>query len=335
MAIRRAAAGVAVAVATILLVACGPGPSANPAVPTSAAARAELRAVIEDVAGSTGHAYDVKDDRGHGMAGAKIIAIPETGEFAAIYFTWREEAGPFDVHLATSPDLMTWTWQVMLASEASQPTILPAQDGGYVTAWEVSRLAGDPSPTAFAYYATWEALLGAEPAKTYETKLSLSPCCEGTPNLYSASSVAADVGIHFYDDYIVDRQARGTLTWTDWSVSRQPLLDATLTSNGVEGHIGDRDAIRFRGFDFLLLEGQLRRDDWSAWRIFLVDDAVGAAAPLEIRTHAGSLSMSNPTIELVELRGQAALVMGVFIQESAAGSGEDAQLIYYRTLDGG
>ncbi|HEX5825256.1 MAG TPA: hypothetical protein VFY18_12430 [Candidatus Limnocylindrales bacterium] len=323
----------ALALLAVLLGACG-GAQITPAPTDSLAAREALRAVIEDVAGSTAYAYDVADDRGHGMAGAKIIAIPETGEFAAIYHAWRDNPGIFEVHLATSSDLMTWTWHVKLASEAAQPTIRVAQDGGYVAAWEVMRITGDPNPMAFAYYPAWEALLEAKPTKTYETKISISPCCEGTPNLYSASSIAADVGLHFYDDYVRDRQARGTMTWTDWSVAKQPQLDATLTAIGVEGHIGDRDSIHFRGFDFLLLEGDVRPDDWSAWRIFLVDDAVGAATPLDIRTHARSLSMSNPTIELVELGGKPALVMGVFIQQSAPGSHEDAQLIYYRTLDG-
>lgn len=288
--------------------------------------------MIEDVAGSTAYRYGAADDRGHTLDTIKIIQVEETGTFAAVYHSWREDPGIFEVHLATSTDLLTWTWQVTLTSEASQPTIRAAQDGGYVTAWEVSRLAGDPSPPSFAYYPTWEALLAAEPVKTYEAKLSLSPCCEGTPNLYSASSVAADVGIHFYDDYVVDRQARGSMTWGDWSVTRQPQLDAALTSIGVEGHIGDRDAIRFQSFDFLLLEGQLRPDENGAWRLFLVDDLMGTAEALDIRTPQGKISMSNATLELVEFDGRPTLVVGVFVHEGT--DAESGQLIYYHVLDG-
>ena len=299
----------------------------------SAAARAELRAVIEDVAGSTAHAYDVTDDRGQSMARAKIIASPGDRGFAGVYFTWREDLGLFEVHLATSSDLMTWTWQVMLASEASQPTIRAAQDGGYVVAWEETLLAGDPSTPTFAYYPTWEALLAAAPSKTYHVTLSLSPCCEGTPNLYSASSKGVDVGIHYFQDVIVDRQARATMDWSSWTVVRQPALDKELTDLGVAGSIGDRDAIEFEGYDFTIIEGQLRRDDWGAWRLFLHDEATSTAVPLDVRTHAGSLSMSNPTVAVVELDGRATVVVGIFIQEEAPGSGEEAQLLYYRTLD--
>lgn len=299
----------------------------------AAAAGAELRGYIEDVAGADGRVYGAHDDHGHTMDTAKIIAIPETGGFAAVFHSWRDDPGAFDVHLATSSDLLTWTWQVRLTTEASQPTIRVAQDGGFVTAWERTRIVGDPSPPAFAYYPTWAALLAAEPTKTYEARLSLSPCCEGTPNLYSASSKAADVGIHFYDDYIRDRQARGTMTWTDFPVTRQPQLDATVTSIGVEGHIGDRDAIQFRGFDFLLLEGQLRPNDNGAWRLFLVDELTGTAQPLDIRTPQGKISMSNPTLELVELGGRAALVIGVFVHQGT--DAESGQLIYYRTLRDG
>lgn len=310
---------------------CGnpaPGPSDGSSV---AAARAELRGYIEDVTGATAFRYGVTDDLGHSLDTVKIIAAPEAGGFVGVYHTWREDPGVFDVHLATSTDLLTWTWQVRLATEASQPTIKAASDGGFVTAWEGSKLAGDPSTPTFAYYPTWEALRAAEPAKSFEAKLSLSPCCEGTPNLYSASSVAADVGIHYYDDYVVDRQARATMTWTGWSVTKQPQLDAALTSLGVEGHIGDRDAIRFRGFDFLLLEGQLRPDDNGAWRLFLVDELTGTAQLLDIRTPQGKLSMSNATLELVELDGRRVLVVGVFVHQGT--DAESGQLIYHRSLD--
>ncbi|MEW5991819.1 MAG: hypothetical protein AB1736_10820 [Chloroflexota bacterium] len=311
-------------------VGCGLGQTDPPAPTDSAAARAELTAIIEDVAGADGRVYAVHDDRGHPMDTAKIIEIDETGAFGAVYHAWREDPGVFDVHLATSDDLLTWTWQAMLVSEASQPTIRAAQDGGYVIAWEVSRLAGDPSPPAFAYFATWKALREAKPAKSFEATLSLSPCCEGTPNLYSASSVAADVGIHYYDDYVVDREARGTMTWTGWSVSKQPHLDKALTDLGVEGSIGDRDAIRFRGFDFLVLEGQLRPDEDGAWRIFLVDDLTGTAERLDIQTAAGKVSMTNATIELVEIDGREALAMGVFVHQGI--DEESGELIYYRFL---
>lgn len=314
------------------IVAACSNTTSTPAPTDSAGARDALRAIIEDVAGSTAHRYGATDDSGHTMDTVKIIQVDETGEFAGIYHSWREAPGVFDIHLATSPDLLTWTWRVQLATEASQPTIRAAQDGGYVTAWEVSRLAGDPSTPTFAYYPTWQALLAAEPSKTYQVTLSLSPCCEGTPNLYSASSVAADVGIHFYDDYVVDRQARGTMTWTDWSVSRQPGLDGRLTSIGVEGHIGDRDAIRFKGFDFLLLEGQLTPEDDGSWRLFLVDDVTGTAVQLDIRTPQGKVSMSNGTLELVELSGRPALVVGVFVHQGT--DAESGQLIYYHDLDG-
>ncbi|HSO29535.1 MAG TPA: hypothetical protein VLS28_06500 [Candidatus Sulfomarinibacteraceae bacterium] len=320
-------------VATIALSAgcSSPAPGASVAL-GSAAARAELRGYIEDVDGATAFRYGATDDLGQSMDTVKIIQVEETGGFAGVYHTWRDDPGVFEAHLATSTDLLSWTWQVMLASEASQPTIRAAQDGGYVTAWEVSRLAGDPSPPAFAYYPTWEALLAAEPTMTFEAELSLSPCCEGTPNLYSASSAAADVGIHFYDDYVVDRQARGTMTWKNWSVTRQPQLDAALTSVGVEGHIGDRDAIRFRGFDFLLLEGQLRPEEDGAWRLFLVDELTGTAQPLDIRTPQGKVSVSNATLELVELDGRPVLVVGVFVHQGT--DAESGQLIYYRSLDG-
>ena len=53
-----------------------------------------------------------------------------------MYHWWNGAASHFVVSAATSTDLLHWTWQVDLATRASQPTIRLASDGGYVVAWE-------------------------------------------------------------------------------------------------------------------------------------------------------------------------------------------------------
>ena len=53
-----------------------------------------------------------------------------------MYHWWNGASSHFVVSAATSTDLLHWTWQVDLATRASQPTIRLASDGGYVVAWE-------------------------------------------------------------------------------------------------------------------------------------------------------------------------------------------------------
>ena len=103
---KRRPGTLAFAVIAMVLGACG-GSSRTPAPTGSLAARAELRVLIEDLFGADGFVYGVHDDRGHPMDTVKIIQVEETGEFAGVYHSWLEDPGVFEVHLATSADLLT------------------------------------------------------------------------------------------------------------------------------------------------------------------------------------------------------------------------------------
>ncbi len=292
-------------------------------------ARSELRSYVEEVTQSTASRYGTKDDRGNVMDAVKIISLPEAGGFAGVYHAFDDTRGAFTIHLATSSDLMNWTWRVELASEASQAAIKPAADGGYVVAWEQE----PHNHLKFAYYSSWANLLNGAASKTFDAPHRLSECAEGTPNLYSASSTLVDAGFHFFANCDLDRQARGTTDWSSWIPAEQPLLDRAVLAHEVMGSVGDRDVLRFMGFNFTLIEGQFIRDDWRSWRIFLHDDETGEAEPLNIRTHAGSVAFTNPTIAPIKIGGQEAILVTLFIpQEGAAGS-EVGELIYYRSFE--
>src|SRR5207237_8841275 len=96
----------------------------HPVNPPGAEARSELRYYIERVARATARRYRAFDDAGHTMDGLKIIANPDAGGFIGVYQTYR--AGTFDAHLATSTDLLHWTWRAVLDRSAGQPNIKAA-----------------------------------------------------------------------------------------------------------------------------------------------------------------------------------------------------------------
>src|SRR5688572_21507968 len=97
-------------------------------------ARAALKTLIENVTTATAKRFDAKDNVGHNMDCAKIIANPEAGGYIAVYHTYIN--GEAKVNLASSTDLLNWTWIRELAGSntgsASQPTIKVASDGGFV-----------------------------------------------------------------------------------------------------------------------------------------------------------------------------------------------------------
>lgn len=325
---RRSFARAVIACVGPAAVGCGESPAdapTEPEPPTLEQARAELRGYIENVAQATARRYHATDNRGNVMDGVKIIASAAAGGFIGVYHTF--DGAIFNVHLATSTDLMNWTWRRQLASQASQPTLRPSA-AGYVAAWEQE----PDNHLKFAYYSNWTDLLNGVASKAFDAPRELSPCAEGTPNLYSASSSSIDVGFHFFWNCDVDRQARGTTDWTSWSSSREEQLDGAVLAHGVEGNVGDRDGtFSFRAYDFLLIEGQFVKGDFGSWRTFLYDHQTGKADLLSIQTNAGSTAFANPTIEYVEIGAQKAILVTLFLPHEGAGGGEAGELIYYRT----
>lgn len=298
----------------------------NPTNPTSAEAKTELRYYIERVTRATARKYSVRDNTGRTMDGVKIIANPDVGGFIGVYQTYRP--GLFDAHLATSTDLLNWTWRVVLARTAAQPTIR-AVDGGYVVAWETD---DGQNHLGFAYYDSWTDVLRGSPSKRYDAPRLFSPCAEGTPNIYQGDSSRVEVGFHYWSQCDVGRQARGVTDWSSWSAVKDVALDTAITTFGVAG-VGDRDGIlRFRGHQFSVVEGEFVRFDWTSWRIFLYDHQTGTAEQLNIQTDARSISFGNPTVDQVEIGGRSALVMTLYVFLDGARGGEVGALVYYRVI---
>ena len=294
----------------------------NPVNPTVAEARTELRHYIEQVTRAAARKYALHDDAGHTMDGLKVIASADAGGFIGVYQT--ANATTFDAHLATSTDLLNWHWRVTLARQAAQPTI-KAAGNGYVVALETD---GD-NHLRLAYYDDWTALLTAHPSKRYDAPRTLSPCAEGTPNIYEGDGLRVDVGFHYWSECNVGRQARGVTDWSSWTATRDIALDTAITNYGIAG-VGDRDVLTFRGYQFALVEGEGVRNDWTSWRIFLYDYQTRTAERLNIVTDARSISFGNPTIEQIQLGGRPGLVISLYLFLDGARGGETGSLLYYR-----
>jgi hypothetical protein len=319
--------------AAVSLVACASlQQTANSGAGSLDAARAVLRGYIENVAQANARRYGTTDSAGRTMDTAKIIADP-AGGYLAVYHTMI--SGAFHVGLATSTDLINWTFQYDLGSRASQPVITALPNGGFVLAWEQE----PNNHLAFRYYSSRANLLSGTVAKSFDAPRKLSPCAEGTPNIYSVTlnpdidHSTIDIGHHYYWNCDRDRQARGQLTNFDsWTRSAQPSYDDALLRWKVGGNIGDREALSFKGYQFDVIEGQFTKGDFGSWRTFLYDHQTGIADQTNIRTEGGSTAFANPSITSLKAPdGRMALVMTLFIPSEGAAPGESGELIYYRT----
>jgi hypothetical protein len=292
-------------------------------------ARTELAALMLDVTTADAHRYRVLDDHGRWFGPSDIVWVAQAQTFAAVYFTHSDLDGQFHLQLATSSDLFNWTWRVELADRASQPSIAAGPDGRYLVAWEQEP---DPIHMVLEEFASWDDLLADRPARHFDVPITTPACGEGTPSFESVSSERVQIGFHYHGGCERDRQAVGWTDWTTWESELRPELDQALIENGIEGHMGDRDSITYGGHEFMIIEGQRVLDDWSSWRLFLYDAETQSALPLEIKTHAGSVSVANSSVALVQIEGREAILvtLGIFTEGSLGG--EDGGLVYYRFI---
>lgn len=293
-------------------------------------ARQTLKSIVQDVRRATAFRYQVTDDQGRSMDTADVIWVPEERAFAAVYHTFSHVAGLFEVHVATSDDLLSWTWRTTLATRASQATIEESSDGGYVVAWEQSP---DPIHIVLTLFERWSDVLDAEPSRRIRVPVTTPGCAEGTPSIEAASSRRVSLAFHYQAGCTRDRQAAGATDWRGWRARTRPHLDRALIRAGAAGHIGDRDTIELKGHRLMLIEGQLALADPATWRTFLYDRETGSAEPLRIRTHQGTPNAANPTVSRVTIGGRSAILVTVFLFSEGAGPGEPGELIYYRLVD--
>lgn len=297
-----------------------------------------LQSALQDVKLATAYRYGTKDNLLNSMDTAKIITDP-SGGYLSVYHTGTTSK------VATSTDLLNWTYRADLLTFATQPTIIATSDGGFVVGYEkssggVTQCAGGVSGNEclyFRYYPNRTALLTGAFTREKKVDRLFSNCAEGTPNIYSVKltpdidNSVIDVGFHYFRDCDVDRQARGTLTnFTSWTATVE-----TATNNQFEawtppllGNVGDRDPFLWNGAQRWVHEAQYVKGDFGTWRIFLRGTGI---SELSIKTHNGSTSFGNPTMtQITSPSGKPALLVTYFIFSQGVGAGEAGELVFYR-----
>ena len=249
----------AVALGAALLAALlvAPAASAGPSKSQRIAARVSLQKIVEDVGRTTAHRYGARDDRGAPLEGLKVVQMGD--RYVGVYHA--PGGGRFNVHVATSSDLIEWKRRATLDDDASQPTIATTPGGGAIVAYEKTTLLDllprVPLPpdvagiidgplnrirVRFRYYRSADALLAGDHSRQFTAKRSLSPMAEGTPSITKAilrrgliSRSRIEVKMHYFADLDgngtadLDRSATAVLTdFRDWQAQARPDIDATF-----------------------------------------------------------------------------------------------------------
>lgn len=305
---------------------------------SASALPASPAALIETVPANA--VYGLHDSAGHTMDTVKVVADPTTaGRYLAVYH-WQS-GSTFDVGVATSTNLTTWTYKRTLDTAASQPYLAfsPAPKNGPIVADE----AYGNSHLRFTYWTTVSGFLGTgAPYTTFDAPRTLSSCAEGTPAItavhYASSSSTITSGStitvthHYFSNCQTDREASGTLTnFKTWTTAALPAVDTALVNAGAVGKHGDRDTFAYAGQNWTLYEGQDSTAMTEAdWRPYLYDGTT--ATQMNVHTKGGSTAFANPAVTDLTISGVPSLLVTLFIPSEGAAKDESGELLYWQPI---
>ena len=273
------------------------------------------------------------DNLGHTMDTAKIIR-GGPNSYLAVY-----TAGS-TVDLASSIDLIHWTFVTNLDPVASQPYLFEEANGSFLLADERWDNAGDSgsSHVAILHYPNLPALESEQPDWLREPPLNqllsgdrfFSHCNEGTPNIYNTSLDGSTIYFRFHwladCGSGLDREAYGTLSVPGpWTVSEDTTRDMAVTNAGYPGKHGERDDITWHGWQFSLQEVQQDSNlgGYANWRFVLYDYADHQVFAAPVTSSVKSACHGNPRITLLTDPGGALdlLITGYIFGPNSADNG--------------
>jgi hypothetical protein len=302
--------------------------------PASATA-ATFREIVEQPVSPK---FGLHDSARHTMDTLKVIDSGQPAPYDRYIGVYHFRAGMTYISaVATSNDLVKWTYRSNLAIDATQPALARVGTGTpavYWAAWEVD--CGRGSCLEVRYYPSFNALTsGSAGLQRVIPRTQPGNCNEGTPNFFSnPTSTSLDIGFHYNSTCHTgtDRQARATLTglgssWT-WSATATPGIDDMLTNAGAPGNHGDRDRIVYKGQAYRIYEAQLQPAVFDSFRPFLFDGQT--MTQLNVQTACGATALANTSVSNVTLpSGAPGVFVAHFVFQGGAGTCGSGEMTYF------
>ena len=309
-----------------------------------------VASIFANVTMASGYRYGLKDSAGMQMSCLHVDAIRGStviwggDKYFGLYHTMVGKQ--FNVRLASSTDLLTWTFRRTIVENGDMP-FLKRVDGDDKDGWIMltheqwmSPNSQLPSQLGFKLFYNESELLAGKHFNSFTAPLSVGAYSklEGTPSIYGVNRtmegglymVNADIGFHFNEKSGIDTVAIGRLekfgpTTVQPSLTGQHRADAydeLFIAKGAIGNIGQRAPGIIQGIHINAQEaniGKMPPTIWADWRIWLYffgpnegDVPTGAGGSrvemLKVTTHKGSTAIGNPSWHLLPCPGMQELV---------------------------
>lgn len=324
-------------------------------------------------AGAGNYRYGLRDSEGNQMDCPSVIDLGDgPGGYAAVYHSSYQAGGGrrYKIHLATSDDLINWTFRMTLVDNADMPSLTRVKGGEWLMMvheqWMNATPAGasrSPSRLGFKLFHSVADLLEGKVRSSWIAPSFSRSGLDGTPNVYACElvendgrrEIRAEVGFHFWDgkrDANASARIDGLFSAgrePEWQAVALDAFNAKMISAGVTGNIGQREQVVVEGGRFSVVEGNLGEPakSWDQWRIWLYQhgrreaglaaSGEGALTMLAPRTHRGSRAFGNPSVSFVRGAGGKGrrIVISYFLFHEGAAPGEAGPLIYFFDLEPG
>jgi hypothetical protein len=275
--------------------------------------------------------FNLKDDENFEMDVLRIVKTGETGSgtyaYLGVYHSSQVSANSFQLRLAGSNNLQTWTFITSLGVRSHQGDIKKIW-GGYLLVNEEDQVEGLNNIKA-RYYSNYTNLLANTDANSFTFPRHYSASANGTPDIReidgsSPGSSYIFIGYHYYENSYVDQQGFGILkNFNDWRAWEDDIVNHNVIEMGFNGNIGGRSSYDYNGKKNVLLEAQKVRSSWEDWRLLLGDGTF--YSELTISTPLGSKSFANPGIVDV---GNGEFAVTSFLPTEGNQPGEIGTLLY-------
>ena len=271
--------------------------------------------------------FQVKDNHQRATEVLRIVKADEDDfKYLGVYHSMISR-NHFKLYLAGSNDLKFWTRITSLGDRLHQGDI-KKWGNGYLLVNEEDKKEGSNN-IKVRFYESYKDLCANQSKNNISLSRTFSSFAEGTPDIREIHGKNPEdshllLGFHYFNNKDVVYQAIGILKdFKYWKTWKDIITNKNIIEMGFKGNIGGRYSFNNLGQTYVLQEAQIKKNDFSTWRLLIGADA--HYTKLNIKTPKGSQSFANPSITKNE---NDVFVISTFLPTEGNKKQENGQLIY-------